>query len=150
MSTLFSGAWYRVADLRPRLRRQARISRHTYRGELWYVLQDRGTGRFQRLNPAAYRVVALMDGERTLEEIWRNVCLTQGDEAPTQDEILQVLSRLHQANVLISDRRPDLGEMEERRAKTHLAKIKQWPTWARALPFALKCCREPGTPWSRD
>lgn len=134
MSTLFSGAWYRVADLRPRLRRQARISRHTYRGELWYVLQDQGTGRFQRLNPAAYRVVALMDGERTLEEIWRNVCLTQGDEAPTQDEILQVLSRLHQANVLISDRRPDLGEMEERRAKTHLAKIKQYF----ANPMSLK------------
>lgn len=126
MSSLLSSSWYRAADLRPRLRRQARVSRHRYRGERWYVLQDQGTGQFLRLNPAAYRAVALMDGERTLDEIWRNVCLTQGDDAPTQDEILQVLSRLHQANVLISDRRPDLGELEERRERTHAAKIKQY------------------------
>ncbi len=126
MSSLFSTSWYRAADLRPRLRRQARVSRHRYRGERWYVLQDQGTGQFLRLNPAAYRVVALMDGERTLDEIWRNVCLTQGDDAPTQDEILQVLSRLHQANVLISDRRPDLGELEERRERTHAAKLRQY------------------------
>lgn len=126
MSSLFSSSWYRAADLRPRLRRQARVSRHRYRGERWYVLQDQGTGQFLRLNPAAYRAVALMDGERTLDEIWRNVCLTQGDDAPTQDEILQVLSRLHQANVLISDRRPDLGELEERRERTQTAKLKQY------------------------
>lgn len=126
MSSLFSSSWYRAADLRPRLRRQARVSRHRYRGERWYVLQDQGTGQFLRLNPAAYRAVALMDGERSLDEIWRNVCLTQGDDAPTQDEILQVLARLHQANVLISDRRPDLGELEERRERTRTAKFKQY------------------------
>lgn len=137
MSGLFSTSWYRAAELRPRLRRQARISRHSYRGERWYVLQDLGSGRFLRLNPGAYRLVALMDGVRSLDEIWRNVCLDQGDEAATQDEVLQLLARLHQANVLLSDRRPDLGELEERRTLTRAAKLKQYLGNPLALKFPL-------------
>ena len=41
-----SSNWHRVARLRPRLRAQARLYRHRYRGELWYLLQDPATGRF--------------------------------------------------------------------------------------------------------
>lgn len=126
MSSLFSQSWYRVADVRPRLRRQAHIVRQTYRGERWYVLQDQGTGRFLRLNIAAYRVVALMDGKRSLSAIWHHEIAQHGDEAPTQDEVLHLLAQLHQANVLISDHRPDLGEMEERRVRTRMAKLKQY------------------------
>ena len=37
---LLSPSWYRVAALRPRLRLHARIRRHEYRGERWYVLDD--------------------------------------------------------------------------------------------------------------
>jgi len=61
-SALFSSSWYRVADLKPRLRRQARLVQHTYRGQRWYVMQDLASGRVLRFNPAAYRVLALMDG----------------------------------------------------------------------------------------
>jgi hypothetical protein len=42
VKSLFSPSWYRVAGLKPRLRRHAHIHRHHYRGELWYVLQDLG------------------------------------------------------------------------------------------------------------
>ena len=38
-----SSNWHRVAQLRPRLRSQARLYRHRYRGELWYLLQDPAT-----------------------------------------------------------------------------------------------------------
>ncbi len=138
MSTsLFSQSWYRVADVRPRLRRQAQIIRQTYRGERWYVLQDQGTGRFLRLNPAAYRIVALMDGKRSLSNIWHHETELHGDEAPTQDEVLHLLSQLHQANVLISDHRPDLGEMEERRARTRTAKLKQYFANPLSIKFPL-------------
>jgi putative peptide zinc metalloprotease protein len=134
MSSLFSPAWYRIADLRPRLRSQARLSRHVYRGERWHVLQDLGSGRHLRLNPAAYRVVVLMDGLRTVDEIWRQACLTQGDDAPSQDEVVRLLSQLHNANVLISDKRPDLAEMHERGAKARRQKLKQYL----ANPLSLK------------
>ena len=38
---LFSPSWYRVATLVPRLRSHAQLHRHQYRGQIWYVLQDR-------------------------------------------------------------------------------------------------------------
>ena len=82
---LFSSSWYRVAQLKPRLRTHARLVRHIYRGERWYVLQDLASGRFLRFNPTAYRIIALMDGVRTLEDIWRLACERLGDAVPTQD-----------------------------------------------------------------
>ncbi len=125
-SALFSASWYRVATLKPRLRNQARLVRHSYRGQRWHVMQDLASGRVLRFNPAAYRVLALMDGVRTLDDIWRNACLVLGDQAPTQDEILRLLTQLHQANVLATDRQPDLEEIAERGGRMRRAKLVQY------------------------
>ena len=51
---LRSSDWYRVAALKPRLRRHAQVQRHMYRGELWYVLQDPASQRSHRLSEEAY------------------------------------------------------------------------------------------------
>jgi putative peptide zinc metalloprotease protein len=123
---VFSASWYRVAALRPVLRRQARIVRHTYRGERWYVLQDLASGRFLRLDPTAYRIVALMDGVRSMDAIWTQVCGELGDDGPTQDETLGLLAQLHQANVLLTDQAPDSEEMRERARKSRWTRIKQY------------------------
>lgn len=126
VAPLFSSSWYRVAKLKPRLRNQARFVRHTYRGERWYVMQDLASGRFLRFDPAAYRVATLMDGMRTLEDIWQNVCVTMGGEAPTQDEVLNLLSQLHHANVLVTDQKPDIQELDQRRQKIKSMKLRQY------------------------
>lgn len=136
-TTLFSSAWYRVAPLKPRLRGQARVTRHEYRGQRWYVLQDMASGKFLRLDAQAWRIVALMDGLRTLDEIWQNTCVTLGDDAPTQDEVLQLLTQLHQANVLLSGRPPDMDELERRRRKAFWARLKQYIANPLALKFPL-------------
>ena len=70
MASLFSNSWYRVAELKPRLRAHAQIHRQTFRGQVWYVLQDHQTGRFFRVSPAANRMLCLMDGRRTMREVW--------------------------------------------------------------------------------
>lgn len=136
-SALFSSSWYRVADLRPRLRTQAQVVRHTYRGERWHVLQDRASGRFLRLNPAAWQVVALMDGHRSLDQIWQHLLGREADEAPTQDEIVHLLAQLHQANVLLTDRRPDLDELQERSERLRWMKFKQYLANPLSLKFPL-------------
>ena len=64
---LLSNSWYRVASLKPRLRPHARMHRHRYRGEVWYLLQDLASGRVQRFTPAARSVIAALDGERSVE-----------------------------------------------------------------------------------
>ena len=53
--TLFSPSWYRVAPLKPRLRSHVEMHRHSYRDEVWFILQDHASGRSHRLTPAAYR-----------------------------------------------------------------------------------------------
>ena len=53
--SIFNPSWYRVADLHPRLRAHARIHRHEYRGDIWYVLQDPLSGQYYRFSPSAYQ-----------------------------------------------------------------------------------------------
>jgi putative peptide zinc metalloprotease protein len=114
---LFSASWYRVANLTPRIRPHAEIHRHEYRGQLWYVLEDRSSQRFHRFSPPAYLIVGLMDGRRTVQELWDIAMHRLGDEAPTQDEMIHLLSQLHAADVLRCDVPPDAAELLRRHEK---------------------------------
>jgi putative peptide zinc metalloprotease protein len=133
-SDLHSPSWYRVAELRPRLRSHVRIHRHHYRGELWYVLEDRVSRRMHRFNPVAHYALGLMDGHRTVQEIWEAAIARFGDDAPTQDEMIRLLGQLHSADVLQSEVTPDVGELL-RRAKKSARK-----TWKQNLlsPMAIR------------
>jgi len=111
---LFSSSWYRVAGLQPRLRSHAHIHRHQYRGQTWYVLEDRASQRFHRFTPQAHMLIGLMDGQRTVQELWEIACDRLGDESPTQDEVIQLLGQLHASDVLQSDVPPDAAELLER------------------------------------
>src|SRR5690349_617409 len=95
---LVSNSWYRVAALKPRLRSHARLHRHRYRGELWYLLQDPASGRVHRFTPAARTLIAAMDGRRTVEEIWELANRRLGERSPTQDQLIQLLGQLHGAD----------------------------------------------------
>jgi putative peptide zinc metalloprotease protein len=114
---LYSSSWYRVAGLRPRLRGHVRIHRHQYRGELWYVLEDRVSRRMHRFNVPAHFVIGLMDGRRSVQELWDAAINRFGDDAPTQDELIRLLGQLHAADVLQSEIAPDIAELL-RRAQT--------------------------------
>ncbi len=115
--SLFSASWYRVAGLRPRIRDHAGFHRHLYRGDLWYVLQDRSSGRCHRLTPSAYQLVGLMNGERTTQEIWQLSSERLGEDAPTQDEAIRLLGLLHSADVLRCDVPPDTVELFQRQQR---------------------------------
>ena len=122
--SLWSSSWYRVAGLTPRLRSHARIHRHLYRGRTWYVLQDRSTERFHRFSTQAYMVIGLMDGRRSVQEIWEAASERLGDDAPTQDEVIHLLSQLHASDVLQCDVPPDAAELLERHQRQQRRKWK--------------------------
>jgi putative peptide zinc metalloprotease protein len=103
----FSESWYRVATLKPRLRVGAEISRQFYRGERWYVVRDPAGNQFHRLSDPAYRFIGLLNGRRTVEEAWDLVGGQLADDAPTQPEVIHVLSQLYAANLLETDITPD-------------------------------------------
>src|ERR1044072_10015039 len=96
--TLFSASWYRVAGLKPRLRAHVQIHRHSYRDAIWFVLQDHSSGRSHRLTPAAYAFIGLMDGTRTVQNVWDLCNERSGRDAPTQDDVVRLLGQLHAAD----------------------------------------------------
>jgi putative peptide zinc metalloprotease protein len=135
--TLFSPSWYRVAELKPRLRSHAQIHRHDYRGQVWHVLQDHAGGRSHRFTPAAWRFIGLMDGERTVNELWENLLEQAGDEAPTQDEVIRLLGQLHAADALIIHGvTPDSQELFRRFQRHERMRWKQkiWTPLAVRIP----------------
>src|SRR4051812_372942 len=134
MSDLHSPSWYRIAELRPRLRSHVRIHRHHYRGELWYVLEDRVSRRMHRFNPTAHYVIGLMNGRRTVNEIWDSAIAKFADDAPTQDEVIRLLGQLHSAEVLQSEVTPDIAELLRRAQKS---KRKTWIQNLRS-PMAIR------------
>ncbi len=116
--SFYSSSWYRVAALAPRLAPKAAISRHRYRGEPWYVLSDPTANRVHRFTPQTYFLLGQMDGRRTLEQIWNTALERLGDDAPTQDELIQLLGQLHAADVIECDVPPDSAELFERFNRT--------------------------------
>ena len=110
----FSPLWPRVAGMKPRLRPDAPIHRQVFRGQLWYVVHDPGGGRYHRFTPAAWTLTGLMDGTRTLGEIWETAGRSLGDELPPQDDVIQLLSQLHHTDLLLTDLPPDIFEMAAR------------------------------------
>ena len=127
-ASLFSQSWYRVADLQVRLRRHADVHRHIYRDQVWFILQDHATGQFHRFTPEAWHLIALMDGERSLQTIWEQASVELGDAMPSQDEVIDLVSRLFNANLLHSDSVPDIELLNRRyrnqKRKRQLQKVK--------------------------
>ncbi|MBL8701263.1 MAG: peptidase M50 [Alphaproteobacteria bacterium] len=110
----FASSWYRVADLKPRLRRHAQVHRHVYRGQVWFVLQDHQSGRFFRVSPAANLMLCRMDGRRTMTEILSAVGEMLGAERPTKGDAVRLLVQLHQGDLLNAALPPDMEELERR------------------------------------
>jgi putative peptide zinc metalloprotease protein len=106
-----SPLWHRVAQLRPHLRAHVRVQRRRTGGETWYLLIDPGTGRYHRLNQAAYEWAGRLDGRHDVDTLWRHVHGRLGDAAPTQGEVLRLLAQLSDAGLVTVDALPELDLM---------------------------------------
>ncbi|HEY5656337.1 MAG TPA: HlyD family efflux transporter periplasmic adaptor subunit [Myxococcota bacterium] len=134
---LFSPSWYRVASLKPRIRAHALIHRHAYRDKVWFVLQDQAAGRSHRFSPAAHHFIGLMDGERTVQQLWEATSARLGDSAPTQEEVIRLLGQLHSADALLCDVPPDGMEVFRRFQRHERMKWRQRLWTPLALRFPL-------------
>ncbi len=114
---LFSAHWYRVAKVKISLRSHVRAHKHVYRDNTWYILRDDSSGRHHRFNEVAYTFIKLINGRRTVNEIWEIMQDKLGDDAPTQQDVINLLGQLHYADHLLSDLAPDVEELIDRRKK---------------------------------
>ena len=109
--SLFSTYWYRVANLQPALRGSAQVSRHSYRGQAWYVIRNVLSGRNHRFNASAYALIGKMNGQRSVQQLWEEADKVSVDQAPTQDEVIRLLGELHEADLIQSDILPSTAEL---------------------------------------
>jgi len=110
----FSESWYRVANQRISLRAHAQCHRQMFRGQEWYVVRDPFTNRFFRLRPAAYEFVARLRSTRTVQETWEECVELSPDDAPGQEDVIQLLAQLYHANLLHYDVPADSAKLFER------------------------------------
>ncbi|TDG15219.1 HlyD family efflux transporter periplasmic adaptor subunit [Seongchinamella unica] len=124
---LFSGSWQQISQLQPRIPSHIRIRRHRYRGDDWYVIQDRATGKTHRFTPQAYTIIAMMNGRRTVHQLWEEALVNLGADAPSQDEVIQLLYQLYNADALQTDAIPDTDELVQRqRQQRQRQMLQRW------------------------
>lgn len=105
-----------------------------FRGDRWYLLQDHASGKFHRFTPAAYCLIGLMNGRRTLAEIWNLASDRLGDDLPSQDETIRLLAQLYHTNALVTDADSDIEDLVVRGES-----IRKKEFWANfRSPLAIK------------
>jgi len=119
----FSESWHRVADLRISLRPTVRARKQLFRGETWYVLQDPFNNQFFRLRPEAYDFVSRLRPDRTVEDVWQEALNRHPDEAPGQEDVIQLLTQLYFANLLYFETAADSAKLFERYKKRRQREI---------------------------
>lgn len=129
--------WYRVKNLKPRLHDQVEIHRHDYRGMIWYLLENTTTDRNHRFNPAAYQFIGMMDGERSVQDIYDQVVENLAENAPGQEEIIELMSKLYEADLLKIDTQANTEELFQRQSDQRSKKIKQRFANPVAIRFSL-------------
>lgn len=122
--SLFSDRWYRVADLHPRIRSDVQIDRQIVRDELWYLLSVGGKSRSFRMNAAAWAFVGRCSAECSMQQVWDTMLAARPEGAPTQDEVVQLLTRLYQAGLIEFERSPDVELMLEQTRRADQAERK--------------------------
>lgn len=127
MQALLSEHWHAMRGLRPRLRDGVEPLHRRLRQRSWVLLSDPVNQRFHRMTPEVWRVIALCDGRRTLDEVWDAACAQAGDGGASisQHELVQLISSLHSNDLLQTQVSPDASEVFERYQRQRRAKLKQ-------------------------
>lgn len=123
---MLNSHWYKVADLKPILHSYVDIHRHEYRGLIWYLFENHSNGRSHRFNPSAYQFIGLLDGQRTIQQIYDQLNEHLKEHAPNQDEIIKLVGQLHSAELIQTKSKiVDTEELFERQSKYQKNKLYQ-------------------------
>lgn len=97
---IFSPLWYKVSDLKLKLKEDISIQKQSSMGKIAYLLHDRILNKHFRFQGNAYYFIGLINGTRSVDHIWKHLNEKLEDDAPTQIEIVQLIIQLA-ANDLI-------------------------------------------------
>ncbi len=111
---IFSDSWHLISDLKVSLLHNVTVQKQYFRGEKWYVIKDAFNNKFFRIKPEAYQFVMRLTTLKSVEEIWEAYLVEYPDVAPTQEELVTLLSQLHINNLLYFKNNPHNDDIFER------------------------------------
>lgn len=100
---LFSDTWHQISGLKVCLVPDYRYIQQWFRGERWYILEDRFGNRFIRVTPEAFQFINKLSLNREVGEIWQEQLMEDAETTPTQHEIVRILTELRSYNLLQVD-----------------------------------------------
>ena len=112
--SLFSPNWFRVAQLHPQLGGHIRVRPQPGRDAIWYLFINTANGRQHRLNAAAYQFAGRCNGRHSTDEIWEALLDEMDDQAPSQNEIVQLIGQLSELGILQVEKLLDVEILFER------------------------------------
>jgi len=115
--SVFSESWFKVAKLNVSLNTNSYIKKQIYRGQIWYVIEDIYNNQFFKMKPEAYEFVIRLSADKTVEEVWEECLEILPQIAPTQDEVISLLTSLHHKNLLYFKNRADNEQLVQRSKK---------------------------------
>src|SRR5260221_825608 len=75
-----------------------------------------------------------MDGRRNMDQVWQGAIATLGDDTPSQEEVIRLVSQVHAADLLQCETNPDSAELFERFARhERTRRASRWKS-----PFSLR------------
>ncbi len=117
IASTFSDLWYRVGQTSPRLSAHARVVRQHFGPTIAYIVEDPASGQFYRMSESAHFFLGMLDGKATVDQAWEACNDQLGDAAPTQREVIDLLSRLQLYGLVLGESALDADMLEQRLGK---------------------------------
>lgn len=121
--SLFSPLWHRYANQRPQLRSHVSVQSQRYRDQVWHLLINNTKETHFRVNHIAYHFIGRCDGRYTVQEVWDSLLEILHDDAPTQDEVIQLLTELDQRDLIRFEVSPNISTMYRKKRETKKRQI---------------------------
>ncbi|MEZ6039596.1 MAG: HlyD family efflux transporter periplasmic adaptor subunit [Planctomycetaceae bacterium] len=106
-------------------RADLQVARIDYLGVGYQVIKDPVALKYHRLQVEQYRILELLDGERSLEQVRDDLKLEFPTLQVTLSDIQQLITDLHKKGLVVSNRPGQGAAVVRERTKTRREKIKQ-------------------------
>ena len=97
------GRWEAVSQLRPQLKPHITVTRHRFRGEVSYILEDTITKTRYRFSQTAYEIVGRLTGRHRVEEIYTYLQKKKGPYTTNKKTIAETIIQLSRMEALKGD-----------------------------------------------
>lgn len=124
-SGVFDESWFRVKDCRLRLMPGVELVRQQFKGEAWYVVCDKLGHQYFRVRPEAYNFIAHLEDASSVEEAWDHALELDPSQAPSQGDVVQLLSQLYRSGLLRGDRMSDIEALAQARKTEKNTRVRQ-------------------------